>query len=158
MAENQERADGWSGHRSTTVCLVSGECSSSCLREEIRKVKTALTSLLSLDGCWDFYTAQPLMNKFLLNIENVLLALSGGPNSTQFNLNSWFWKPNVTLLGFSLNRCSFVSSTWILALRMMKWKRVEIWVDSSQFKTRRKHCSCILCGPYDTMLSPTKFP
>lgn len=50
MAANQERADGWSGQRSTTVCLVSGECSSSCLKEEIRKIKTALTSLLSPDG------------------------------------------------------------------------------------------------------------
>lgn len=50
MAANQERADGWSGQRSTTVCLVSGECSSSCLKEEIRKIKAALTSLLSPDG------------------------------------------------------------------------------------------------------------
>lgn len=76
MAANQDRADGWSGQRSTTVCLVSGECSSSCLKEEIRKIKTALTSLLSPDGCLDFYTAKSLMNKFLLNTENMLAALS----------------------------------------------------------------------------------
>lgn len=50
MAENQDRADGWSGQRSTTVCLASGECSSSCLEEKIRKVQTALTSLLSFGG------------------------------------------------------------------------------------------------------------
>lgn len=54
MAENQDRADGWSGHRSTTVCLASGECSSSCLEEKIRKVQTALTSLLSLKGSKTF--------------------------------------------------------------------------------------------------------
>lgn len=76
MAANQERADGWSGQRSTTVCLVSGECSSSCLKKEIRKIKTALTSLLSPDGRLDFYTAKSLMNKFLLNSENMLAALS----------------------------------------------------------------------------------
>lgn len=59
MAENQDRADGWSGQRSTTVCLVSGECSSSCLEEEIRKVKTALTSPLSLDGSQNFKVHDP---------------------------------------------------------------------------------------------------
>lgn len=37
MAANQDRADGWSGHRSTTVCLASGECSSSCLEENKTK-------------------------------------------------------------------------------------------------------------------------
>lgn len=50
MAENQDRAEGWSGQRSTTVCLASGECSSSCLQEEIREVNMALTFLLSQGG------------------------------------------------------------------------------------------------------------
>lgn len=57
MAANQERADGWSGQRSTTVCLVSGECSSSCLKEEIRKIKTALTSLITRWALGLFYCA-----------------------------------------------------------------------------------------------------
>lgn len=82
--ENQERAPGQSGQRSTTVCRVSGECSSTCLREKIRKL---LTSLLSPDDCQDFYSAQPLMNKFLLNIENTLAALSARASSTELNVN-----------------------------------------------------------------------
>lgn len=44
------------------------------------------------------------MNKFLLNIENILLALSGRPRLTQFNLNTWFWEPNVILFRFQLRQ------------------------------------------------------
>lgn len=157
MAENQERADGWSGQRSTTVCRVSGECSSSCLKEEIRKL---LTSLLSLDGCWDFYSKQPLMNKFLLNIENTLPALSGRPSSAEFNLNLWVLKLNVIPLlgGFQLRQMLISLIHLESGAQDDKVKCVETRVDSSRRKTRKKHFCCVLGGPCDTMPSPTKFP
>lgn len=143
--ENQQRAPGRSGQRSTTVCRVSGECSSTCLREEIRKL---LTSPLSPDGCQDFYSAQPLMNKFLLNIENTLPALSGRASSTELNLNSWVFfffsslRQNATIFiliisALQLQRTLIsVASAWKSELRMMKSNALKC--DSIQISGRKK--------------------
>lgn len=143
--ENQQRAPGRSGQRSTTVCRVSGECSSTCLREEIRKL---LTSPLSPDGCQDFYSAQPLMNKFLLNIENTLPALSGRASSTELNLNSWgFFSlfPEAECHHFHSYYFSSPASTdahfCLICLEIGaqndKVKCVEMRVDSNQWKEKK---------------------
>lgn len=174
--ENQQRAPGRSGQRSTTVCRVSGECSSTCLREEIRKL---LTSPLSPDGCRDFYSAQPLMNKFLLNIENTLPALSGRASSTELNLNLWGFffsslRQNATIsiliiLALQLQRTLIsVSSAWKSELRMIKSNALKC--ESIQISGRKKQKTkktrqnknenfrSVLGRLRDTMPSPTTFP
>lgn len=94
MAENHDRADGWSGQRSTTVCLTSGECSSSCLQGKIRKVKQVELLCYHPEA-----SAKTLRVK---NLENIFVSLT---TKLQFILDLQFQDSNITFSGLRFNIC-----------------------------------------------------
>lgn len=97
MAENHDRADGWSGQRSTTVCLTSGECSSTCLQGKIRKVKQVELLCYRPEA-----SAKTLRVK---NLENIFVSLT---TKLQFILDLQFQDSNITFQVSALTYAPFL--------------------------------------------------